>query len=98
MRLTYAQSKPWEALGISRATWYRLGKPGRGDLSWNYHRQKSRTRTYQCSIRSVQRQDFVRRYGVEELASLARHQTLSFGMLEDIAKWEHEDCTVSLRN
>ena len=87
--------------GKRSASVVRLGTAwvNRGEAtSANYHRQKSRTRTYQCSIRSVQRQDFVRRYGVEELASLARHQTLSFGMLEDIAKWEHEDCTVSLRN
>lgn len=23
-----SRSKPWEALGMSRATWYRKGKPG----------------------------------------------------------------------
>lgn len=22
-----SRSKPWEALGVSRATWYRMGKP-----------------------------------------------------------------------
>lgn len=28
-----SQSKPWEALGMSRATWYRKGKPTRPVLS-----------------------------------------------------------------
>lgn len=36
-----AKTKPWEALGTSRATWYRLGKPEKERELENsrYHRQ-----------------------------------------------------------
>src|SRR5262249_27020918 len=49
-----------------------------------------------CSTRTVQRQDFIRRYGIRDLHSLAWHSTLHeylpLGMLEEIAKWfTHEE-------
>jgi hypothetical protein len=97
MRLPDAQTKPWEKLGISRATWYRQHKPKwEGQLaSHSWSRQKQRALGYFCSTRTVQRQDFVRRYGIRELYNLASqstlHRCLPLGMLEEIAKWWHED-------
>src|SRR5262249_40114941 len=43
-------SKPWEALGMSRALWYRLGKP---DQSTYTRRHISRHRRTKAAIRSV---------------------------------------------
>jgi hypothetical protein len=59
MRLPDAQSKPWEALGISRATWYRRGKPtekpirrGHGPFS-----QRKNAASIHVSLRTMQRID-----------------------------------------
>jgi hypothetical protein len=59
MRLPDAQSKPWEALGISRATWYRRDKPteqpirrGRGPFS-----QRKMAAGNHVSLRTQQRLD-----------------------------------------
>jgi hypothetical protein len=58
MRLPDAQTKPWETLGISRATWYRQGKP-----QFEYQlfsksglRDKNAAKSWSCSTRSFQRQ------------------------------------------
>ena len=94
VRLPDAQAKPWEALGISRATWYRQGKPADVDrLASNKYlgRQKSWMGNYDCSVRTIQRMFFVRRYGIECMWQLAYQECLPLGMLEEIAKWEHED-------
>jgi hypothetical protein len=95
VRLPDAQAKPWEALGISRATWYRQGKPANVDrlASNEFHvRQKSWMGSYWCSARTIQRMFFVRRrYGIECMWQLAYQECLPLGMLEEIAKWEHED-------
>jgi hypothetical protein len=93
VRLPDAQSKPWESLGISRATWYRQRKPA-GELqlwkqgSW---RQKRRAKNDHQSVRSVQRRFLVFKYGIPELEQLARWNFLPPATLEQVAKWEHED-------
>jgi hypothetical protein len=87
-------TKPWVVLGISRATWYRQGKPKQESQTHkgSYYRQKSLARSYDdCSVRSIQRQSFVRRYGIPEIGELAWQKILPFGMLENIAKLEHDD-------
>lgn len=89
LRLPDAQSKPWQALGISRATWYRQGKP-RGHNQLYYWRQKNRAESSDSSVRSIQRLAFARRYGIPEIERLAIQKHLSPAMLEEIAKWEHE--------
>jgi hypothetical protein len=88
-----SQTKPWVAFGISRATWYRQGKPKcPSEFEGNYYwRQKNRARSANRSVRSVQRLAFARRYGIPEIDSLAIHQKLPAAMLEEVAKWEHED-------
>ena len=93
-KLRQPDAKPWEALGISRTTWYRQGKPTQecNTHKGSYYRQKSLARSYDdCSVRSIQRQSFVRRYGIPEVGDLAWHNTLPFGMLENIAKLEHDE-------
>jgi hypothetical protein len=93
VRLPDAQSKPWQAFGISRATWYRQGKPQcESEFSGKYYRrQKGRAKFENCSVRSIQRLTFARRYGIPEIDSLAIQQCLPPAMLEEIAKWEHDD-------
>ena len=94
VRLPDAQSKPWQAFGISRATWYRQGKPQcESQFSGKYYRrQKSQAESLDCSERTVQRLAFARRYGIPEIDSLAiQMDLLPPAMLEEIAKWEHED-------
>jgi hypothetical protein len=94
MRLPDAQTKPWKELGISRATWYRQNKPENVHrLASNKYlvRQKSWMSSYRCSARTIQRMFFVRRYGIECMWEMAYQERLPLGMLEDIAKWEHED-------
>jgi hypothetical protein len=93
VRLPDAQTKPWGKLGISRATWYRQRKPeNEALLDHNRSRQKYWARYYDCNIRTIQRQAFVRRYGIHELWELAYHERLPCGMLEEIAKWfSHEE-------
>jgi hypothetical protein len=52
-------SKPWEQIGISRATWYRYGKPDPSVVGKKPPRvtQKEAIRRYgmKCSVRSFQR-------------------------------------------
>jgi hypothetical protein len=93
MRLPDARTKPWEKLGISRATWYRQGKPKMKYqlFSERGFRDKNAAKSWSCSVRSYQRQIFVSRYGIHELYALAYHGCLPRGMLEEIAKWEHAD-------
>jgi len=93
MRLPDAQTKPWLALGISRATWYRQGKPdSKGLLEHNRSRQNYWARFRECSTRTIQRWAFIRRYGIDELWRLAYHERLPCGMLEEIAKeLSHEE-------
>lgn len=84
------QPKPWEALGMSRATWFRHGKPTYNDRKIT---QKNRAEWgWGVSTRTVQREDFVKRYGIPELEWLILNDYfLAPGMVEEIAKWEHED-------
>jgi hypothetical protein len=93
VRLPDAQTKPWEKLGISRATWYRQGKPKWEDqFAHDTSRQKYWARFRNLNIRTIQRWAFVRRYGIDELWQLAYHEQLPCGMLEEIAKWfSHEE-------
>ena len=88
-----SQTKPWKALGISRATWYRQRKPGCRSMlsSADYWRQKNRAKNENYSIRSVQRFYFASRYGISEVENIARHFALPAAILEEVAKWEHED-------
>ena len=84
MRLPDAQTKPWLALGISRATWYRQGKPdSKGLLEHNRSRQNYWARFRECSTRTIQRWAFIRRYGIDELWRLAYHERLPCGMLHE---------------
>jgi hypothetical protein len=91
LRQTVSQTKPWEALGISRATWYRQGKPTcESELSGSYyHRQKNQASSENCSLRTVQRTSFVARYGIPDLGMLANHRVFPAAMLEEVAKWDH---------
>jgi hypothetical protein len=88
-----AKAKPWQALGISRATYYRKGKPEKmPSIRW---KQADRARVGGgLSIRTIQRADFVRRYGIGDLYYLAHlygsKGAPSMGMLEEVAKWSHE--------
>jgi hypothetical protein len=84
------QAKPWLALGISRATWYRQGKPRYDNSNAHYWRQRNQAETHQRSIRTVQRYTFARRYGIPEINSLAVHHCLPAAILEEIAKCQHD--------
>lgn len=86
------KDKPWVALGISRATYYRRGKPKSvPGIRW---KQADRAALGgHLSVRTIQRADFVRRYGIAELYYLAHlygsKAAPSMGMLEEVAKWSH---------
>jgi hypothetical protein len=87
--------KPWERLKISRATWYRLKKPeteldfrARSLKGW---RRGQEQRARHCSVRTVQRRDFVWRYGIDALHILGELKLLPPALLEDVARLEHEE-------
>jgi len=88
------KDKPWITLGISRASWYRQGKP---EEEWQlsgrkYNRQKNRASVDCCSIRTVQRESFIRRYGIPELDDLVlAHHFLTAGMVAEVARWERSE-------
>jgi hypothetical protein len=93
LRQADSQAKPWLGFGISRATWYRIGKPTcESEFSGCYYRrQRNRADAEECSVRSIQRREFARRYGISEICSLATHHCLPPAMLEEVAKWEHDN-------
>jgi hypothetical protein len=85
---------------MSRATWYRMGKPTEQTLGIKKldYRQKhflrrthsENARTY-GSIRSSQRAAFVFRYGIRELWLLYLDgAVLRIGMLAEVARWEEK--------
>ena len=88
MRQPHSVSRPWEALGISRATWYRQGKPDMACNLASRYPQKSRADGLEdCSVRTIKRIDFAWRYGVPDVGYLAFQRVLPAGMLEKVAKW-----------
>jgi hypothetical protein len=84
------QQKPWEALGMSRATYYRHGKPAADNR--DFFCQAARARMVSASTRTIQREDFIKRYGIPELGKLVlQDHFLTAGMISEVAKWHPED-------
>src|SRR6516162_3535779 len=81
--------RPWEAMGMSRATWYRRGKPTHDFRE--FMSQRGYAERNCSSTRSAQRVAFAKRYGIPELAKfeLEKH-FLRPAQLEPVAKWPHE--------
>jgi hypothetical protein len=86
MRLPEVQSKPWEALGISRATWYRKKKPA---LLNPLESQAAQAKWFDQTLRTWQRYLFAERYGTPELWILARETPdgLAAHQKAEIEKW-----------
>jgi hypothetical protein len=75
------KDKPWIALGMSRATWYRQGKPTEKPYRVT---QKQRALIFQTSVRGIQRAARVIRLA-PELEPLLRAGELSLGDAEQLA-------------
>jgi hypothetical protein len=69
---------PWLALGVSRATWYRLGKP---QTKPQRVTQAQNARQFSVSLRSVQRASRINRKA-PDLAAQVAAGTLSVGTAE----------------
>jgi hypothetical protein len=88
------RDKSWEALGISRATYYRRGKQKseRREPLKKLASDIANITHGRYSLRSLQRNRFVQRYGIPELSRLiAGDMLLSQGMVENVAKWPHAE-------
>jgi hypothetical protein len=88
------KARQWEALGISRATYYRHGKrkPERREPLKKLASDIANITHGRYSLRSLQRNRFVQRYGIPELSRLiAGDMLLSHGMVENVAKWPHAE-------
>jgi hypothetical protein len=96
--------QPWEWHGISRATYYRWRIRWRNQLTskdpkdWDTfvflakRTQASVADIGDISIRTLQRLHFIQRYGIPEILELfIGSHCLQRGMLDEIARWEHED-------
>jgi hypothetical protein len=98
---TVRQDKPWESLGISRATYYRNGKqkPRKREPLKKLAADIAKITQGRYSLRSLQRDRFVQRYGIPELSKLISGDLLlSNGMVENVAKWPHaeQQCFVEM--
>lgn len=78
---------PWEAVGMSRATWYRRGRP---DWVHPLAKQSARARSARWSLRAQQRLEFVERYGIPEIHDLWI-PGIRLGTLERVAKLLHDE-------
>jgi len=74
--------KPWEAIGMSRSTWYRHGKPASKP-----HRVtlEQAAKAINVSVRSLQRAHRVMRLA-PELCPLIDQGVLKLGLAEEIAQ------------
>jgi hypothetical protein len=88
------RQKPRETIGMSRASWYRHGKPEikpqRGTLRAHVDFMNQVPGT-NMTLRMAERERFIKRYGIPELNALVNcNFLLSNSMAEAIAKWPHE--------
>jgi hypothetical protein len=102
-RGNFSSSKPWEEAGVSRATWYRhrftssnVPTPDGADAKYSRYikpsRQGREAEWRKVSTRTIQREAFLKKYGIGELNDLHLHEHyIEIGVLEKIAYWDRED-------
>jgi len=83
--------RPWEALGMSRATWFRLGKP---TTKPNRITQEQGAKLQNVSARSIQRARRIMREA-PELALLIQAGKIKLGFAEKLLRLAQKNRTTN---